>query len=162
MSDDKIVDLAFSEGQKNIEYQVKVHDSFLTRAQGVIALNAFFSGIVGKDALSSRPPEDQAYFGFSVWEILAISCLVISLILALWVLRPAKGWIFTTSPAVIIDDYYATDKSAEETKIILARYSLDNFQSNDLKLATLSKVLQGAFALSLAQVVLWLIDLRIY
>jgi hypothetical protein len=158
--DEEVLKLAFEEAQRGLTYQSKVHDSFISRAQGITALNAFFATFLGREALTTESP--RFLFGMSQFEILAIFCLSASILLAIIVIRPSKGWIFINSPTVLISDYYEAGLSISQTRLFLSEHTFTNFKKNEKKLLLMNRYLVGSLLLSCLQGLFWLSDLKLY
>lgn len=159
--DGKILEIAYQEAARTLEYQQKLHDSLITRSSTVGTISIFIATFFGKDALQAANLKGPTLLGFSVFEALALLCLFFAVGLAVGIILPKRGWIFFSSPKSIIDQFYRGGYTIEEAYDNMAGFLEDNRKKNDEKLIKLQSDLTIALILSLIQAMFWIIDLRV-
>jgi hypothetical protein len=144
--------LAYDEASYAVKRQEAALDDLRARTGILLAAAALVASFLGGAALANRT--------MALPGALAIGSFAVVGVLALLVLWPWGGWVFSFDPRILMAGYIEADPPATlpEMHRDLALHHADHVNQNQEKLDRLYWVYRGATVALVLQVILWLMQ----
>tara|TARA_R110002073_G_scaffold332749_2_gene519221 strand:- start:541 stop:1176 length:636 start_codon:yes stop_codon:yes gene_type:complete len=153
--DAQISRIAYNEAIRTIAEQERSLESIRGRATTNIAIVTLATSLLGPEVISAV---QILPYGLPVLGLVGL-LLVLSVTLSVLVLRSGYGWVFNQSAETILDNYLSKDSnlSVAEVYASLAKFLEGSINENEEKLRPLLKRMNGAFSVTVIQVLLTVI-----
>ncbi|WP_197382858.1 hypothetical protein [Mycolicibacterium mengxianglii] len=146
------IELAYNAGIDQLAAQTTTMESLRTRANNILAATALFISFAAGVGLINTDPSRGAVLhptaGVLLFAVVvALSCC------ALYVVWPAKNWVFVTSAKKILERYDAGDDEAAIRRYVIGEL-IEGAKSNHAKMKAKQKAFRWAASLLVAEIVL--------
>lgn len=142
--------VAYEESIRQLDMQASSLDELRGRISTLMAAGGVSTSFLGPAALEGRQ-------SLPLLAVLAIGCLAILTIAAIWILRPYK-WRLTHNPEAIIDVYVDKEnRTLRDTHRWLAKMNHEFFRTNQVQLDRLYVGFEVACGALLASIIFWLV-----
>jgi hypothetical protein len=152
-------EIAFDASREALAQQQASLDNLRTRAGMVLSAASIATAFLGAQAL--KRPKHRPDLWLDGWEWVATCSFLLLMLVAIALLWPVKGWVFSLGAAELIAGYIEGHRKYKVPEIQrnLALHLENHFDANQRKMSKRYFWLRVSSGLLAVQVVAWILDL---